>query len=141
MSVHAIQTEELPIESEDDIVELRHKVRLLARKYGFDSFAVAAITTAASELGRNVWAHAHGGKAVIEILEDENQDREGIRLVFSDEGPGIKDVEKAMQGGFSTADTLGLGLSGSKRLVDEFNIETELGKGTIIRVVKWNRIS
>lgn len=141
MGARAIITEELPIETEDDIVELRQKVRLLAQEHEFDSFAVAALTTAASELGRNIWAHAHTGSALLEVVEDSEQDREGIRMVFSDEGPGIEDLNKALEGGYSTADTLGLGLSGSKRLVDEFEIQTEPGKGTVVRVVKWNRIS
>ena len=130
-------SQELPIETEDDIVEFRQKVRLLAQEKGFNSFVIAALTTVASELGRNIWAHAHSGKALVEVLEEE--DRDGIRMVFSDQGPGIKNLEQALKGGFSTADSMGLGLAGSRRLVDEFDIQTTPGKGTVVRVTKWNR--
>lgn len=139
MGAHAVRKEELPVETEDDIFELRHMVRSLAQDYEFDSFAIAALTTAASELGRNIWTHAHHGTAIIEILEDEQESREAIRMIFTDDGPGIADVEKALAGGHSTANSLGLGLSGTKRLVDEFEIETQPGKGTVVRVMKWNR--
>lgn len=125
------------ITREDDVVLVRRRVRELAQQRGLDSFATAAITTAASELARNVLTHAHQGHAVIE--EVENGTRRGIRLVFTDEGPGIRDLERALAGGFSTARSLGLGLSGSRRLVDEFHIDSVVGQGTTVTVVKWAR--
>jgi serine/threonine-protein kinase RsbT len=110
-------------------------VRAVAQERGFDTFAAAALTTAASELTRNVWVHARRGSATIEQLINES--RFGVRVVFRDQGPGIPDVPRVLAGGFSTARSMGLGLSGSKRLVDEFTIETEVGRGTVVTVTKW----
>jgi serine/threonine-protein kinase RsbT len=93
------------------------------------------IITAASELARNMLKYAKGGKVTIEIV---NRGREnGIRLTFKDEGPGIPDVALAMKDGYSTGKSLGLGLPGTKRLVSEFNIESIVGKGTTVVVIKW----
>lgn len=130
---------EFPIQTEADIVLVRRHAKLLAEERGFDAFASAAITTAASELARNVWTHARGGTAEIEALTENG--RSGIRMIFRDEGPGIADLDRALAGGFSTARSLGLGLSGSRRLVDEFDVQTEVGKGTVVTVVKWSRRS
>lgn len=138
MVSRVLSHQELEIACEEDISVVRRRVRELARKRGFNAFATAAITTATSELSRNVWVHAHRGKATIEEIEDERE-RTGLRVAFDDEGPGIADLERALSGGFSTARSLGLGLSGSRRLVDEFQIETVMGRGTQIEVVKWKR--
>lgn len=132
-----VRQHEMPIESEDDVVLVRRKVKQLAQSRGFDTFASAAITTATSEITRNVWVHAHRGKALIEEITDGS--RWGLRIAFQDEGPGIPDVERVLAGGYSTARSLGLGLSGSKRLCDELEIETKLGHGTTVRLVKWTR--
>src|SRR5689334_7260052 len=113
---------EMPIESEDDVVLVRREVRSLAERRGFDAFAIAAVTTATSELARNAWVHAKSGKAIIE--EIENAGRIGIKLRVEDQGPGIVDVERVLAGGYSTANSLGLGVSGTKRLVDEFDLES-----------------
>jgi len=128
---------EMPITSEDDVVIVRRKVRALAQARGFDAFALAALTTATSELTRNVWVHAGRGNALIEELTDGQ--RFGVRVTFRDEGPGIDDIERALAGGYSTAKTMGLGLSGSRRLVDEFLLESTPGKGTLVRLIKWTR--
>ncbi|MBI4952434.1 MAG: anti-sigma regulatory factor [Myxococcales bacterium] len=128
---------ELPIACEADIVLVRRKARSLAQAYGFDAFATAAITTAASELARNCWVHGGGGAAVVEELYDGT--RHGLAMEFRDTGPGIGDVEWALAGGHSTTRSLGLGLSGSRRLVDEFALETARGEGTTVRIVKWKR--
>jgi serine/threonine-protein kinase RsbT len=128
----------MPLLSEDDVVLVRQRVRALAQERRFDSFASAALTTAASELGRNVWVHAGAGRALIQVLEDD--DRSGIRIEFLDNGPGIPDIQRVLVGGYSTARTLGLGLSGSKRLVDEFQIESTPGVGTKVTVTKWNSL-
>jgi serine/threonine-protein kinase RsbT len=128
---------ELPIESEDDVVLVRRRVKQLAQQRGFDAFATAGLTTAASEITRNVWVHAKRGTALIEEINDGL--RHGLRLEFKDQGPGIADVPRVMQGGFSTARSLGLGLSGSRRLVDELEVDTAVGRGTTVRMVKWTR--
>lgn len=135
MSVTIVESHEMPIDSEDDIILVRRKVRDLAQTCGFDVFAASAVTTAASELARNIWVHAGRGIACIEKLSDD--DRFGVRVVFKDEGPGIADVERVLAGGFSTAKSMGLGVSGSRRLVDEFTIESTVGRGTTVTFVKW----
>jgi serine/threonine-protein kinase RsbT len=133
----ATATLEIRIDKEADIVAVRQRVRDLAKEYRFDQFAVAAITTAASELSRNVWVHAQKGVARISVVS--NGRRVGLELEFVDHGPGIADLNRALAGGFSTAKSLGLGLSGTKRLVDDFNIETAPGQGTRILIRKWTK--
>src|SRR5262245_58773815 len=128
---------EIRIDKEADIVAVRQRVRELAKEHRFDQFAVAALTTAASELSRNVWVHAKKGAARISVLRSGN--RLGLELEFVDQGPGIADLNRALAGGFSTAKSLGLGLSGTRRLVDEFEIETEPGRGTKITIRKWKK--
>ena len=128
---------ELPITTEDDVVVVRRKVKQLAQQRGFDAFATAGVTTATSEITRNVWMHARGGTALIEEIDDAG--RVGLRVELRDEGPGIPDVPRVLAGGYSTARSLGLGLSGSRRLVDALEIETEIGRGTTVRMVKWTR--
>jgi serine/threonine-protein kinase RsbT len=137
MPSRVLSTQEMKIDTEDDVVLVRRAVRSLVERRGFDSFACAALTTAVTELGRNVWVHAHRGVAIIEELEDGP--RPGVRVEFKDQGPGIADLERAMAGGNSTSYSLGLGLSGTKRLVDEFQIQSEVGRGTSVRITKWKR--
>ena len=131
------QTWEIRIDKEADIVAVRQQVRDLAKEYRFNQFDTAALTTAASELSRNVWVHAREGIARITVLRNRN--RMGLELEFLDQGPGIADLSRALEGGFSTTKSLGLGLSGTKRLVDEFHIDTELGRGTRIVIRKWKK--
>jgi serine/threonine-protein kinase RsbT len=128
---------ETRIDKEADIVEVRQRVRDLAKELKFDQFAVAALTTAASELSRNVWVHAQKGVARIRVLRSGR--RVGLELEFVDQGPGIADLNRALAGGFSTAKSLGLGLSGTKRLVDEFDIDTAPGRGTKVVIRKWKK--
>lgn len=135
MSLAVRSRKEMPIETEDDVIVVRRAVRALADAQGFDAFASAALTTATSELTRNVWVHARRGKAVVEDVADDG--RIGVRITFQDEGPGIADLERALAGGFSTARSMGLGLSGSRRLVDRFEIETVVGTGTKVEILKW----
>jgi serine/threonine-protein kinase RsbT len=130
-------TWEIRIEKEADIVAVRQQVRELAKEHRFDQFAVAALTTAASELSRNVWVHAQKGIARIAVLRNGN--RVGLGLEFVDQGPGIADLSRALAGGFSTAKSLGLGLSGTRRLVDEFDIDTQPGRGTKVSIRKWKK--
>ncbi len=137
MPIEVISRQEMPIASEEDIILVRRKARALAQERGFDGFAAAALTTAASELARNVWVHAGGGAASIEVVSDGY--RTGVRLTFVDEGPGIADLDRVLAGGYSTARSLGLGVSGTKRLVDEFDVDTAPGKGTKAVITKWTR--
>lgn len=135
MEPQVLSREEMQIETEDDVVLVRRRVRELAAQHRHDAFASAAITTAASELTRNVWVHAGRGAAIIEEITDGR--RRGIRVTFRDEGPGIADLPRALAGGFSTARSMGLGLSGSRRLVDEFDVRSTPGEGTVVTVIKW----
>ena len=127
----------IPIRTEDDVLVLRKRVREIAEQRKFDNFAIAAITTATSELARNVLVHGGGGEALVE--EVAFGPRAGIRIAFIDHGPGIPDIERVLVGGYSTARSMGLGLSGSKRLVDEFDLESKVGQGTRVTVTKWKR--
>jgi serine/threonine-protein kinase RsbT len=134
--VEVLSREELPIRNEDDIVLVRRRVRAIASEQKLDSFATAAVTTATSELTRNAWVHGGGGEAVIEQVRGDDG-RVGMRVVFRDRGPGIADIARVLRGGFSTARSMGLGLSGSRRLVDELVIESQVGHGTMVMFVKW----
>jgi serine/threonine-protein kinase RsbT len=135
--VQVSATHLMRIESEDDIIAVRRRVRDIAELRKFDSFATAAITTATSELARN--ALVHGGKGVACIEEVTDGYRLGIRIVFEDKGPGIGDIPRVLAGGYTTSRSMGLGLSGSKRLVDEFEIESTPDIGTKVTVTKWKR--
>ncbi len=137
MAVQIIDAVELPIRYETDIADVRRRARALAQGRGFDSFATAALTTAASEIARNVWVHGGGGTALLEDLADGH--RAGVRLTFIDAGPGIANLDRVLVGGFSTVRSLGLGVSGTRRLVDEFTIETAPGRGTKVVITKWTR--
>ncbi len=132
-----LSRETLPVRCEDDVVVVRRRARELGQRRGFDGFAQAAITTATSEISRNTLVHGGGGTAELEELERAG--RKGIRVTCQDAGPGIADVERALQGGFSTAGTLGLGLSGARRLVDELDVRTAPGQGTTVVITKWTR--
>ncbi|HTQ45675.1 MAG TPA: ATP-binding protein [Polyangiaceae bacterium] len=135
MNITTRERREMPVQSEDDVILVRRAVKALAEQTGFDTFASAALTTAASELTRNIWVHAKGGVAIIEAVE--NGERMGVRVTFRDEGPGIADVQRVLAGGYSTARSMGLGLSGSKRLVDDFALQSTVGTGTTVEIVKW----
>jgi serine/threonine-protein kinase RsbT len=134
--MNVLATHHLRLDVEGDIVVVRRRVRDVAELRRFDGFATAAITTAASELARNVIVHGGGGAATIDELSDGL--RTGIRIVFEDTGRGISDLERVLRGGYSTARSMGLGVSGSRRLVDEFDIQTSPG-GTKVTIVKWKR--
>jgi len=127
---------EQEISSYEDIILARQKVKLLMEEMGFSILAQTRIVTAVSELARNIVIHAGSGKMSVCEVSKTNKTG-GLRCVFEDEGPGIKDIEKAMQAGFSTSNSLGLGLSGAKKLSNEFHIESVLGKGTTIAIIEW----
>jgi len=130
-----LNKEAMTIIREIDVIPFRNRLKEYAVKIGMSLLNQTKIITAASELARNMLKYANGGKVIIEVV---NKGREnGIRLIFSDQGPGIADIGQAMKDGFSTGKSLGLGLPGTKRLVSEFNIESEVGKGTTVTVTKW----
>lgn len=125
----------VPIQSANDIIAARQAVRHWAGVQGFSLVEQTKLITAASELARNALEHGGGGEMRVETVAQGS--RKGLRLTFKDDGPGIPDVEQAMKDGFSTAGGLGLGLSGAKRLVNEFQITSETGKGTTVVVTRW----
>ncbi|QKW35789.1 ATP-binding protein [Actinomadura sp. NAK00032] len=130
--------EEVPIVSGDDVVRVRQLVRAAAAAAGLSLVDQTKIVTAASELARNTYAYGGGGTMRIERAADD-RGRTGVRIVFHDDGPGIADVERALSAGWSSGTGLGLGLSGARRLCDEFDLTSEAGKGTTVTVAKWPR--
>ncbi len=127
--------EAIQIRQESDIVAVRQRVRTRAQQLGFSLVDQTKLVTAASELARNVYLHGGGGRCTIEVVQ--KQSRVGLQLVFEDQGPGIADLSTALHDGFSSADGFGLGLGGARRLVNEFDIQSAVGKGTRVVVVRW----
>ena len=130
-----LRSETLPIHSDGDVVLVRQKTRAWAVELGFGLVDQTKIVTAASELARNALIHGGGGTVQVEALNDGA--RKGLRLTFEDRGPGIPDIELAMRDGYSTGTGLGLGLSGSKRLCNEFEVRSKAGEGTRITIARW----
>jgi len=130
--------DELPIRSGDDVVRVRQHVRGAAAANGLSLVDQTKLVTAASELARNTLVHGGGGLARVEVVKSASG-RAGVKLHFSDTGPGIADLELALTDGWTSGGGLGLGLSGTRRLVDEFEIESKPGAGTTVVVVKWSR--
>lgn len=128
--------ERIAIVSETDIVTARRRGRELAAEGGFDGSDLTIIATAISELARNIVAYARTGEMTLRVVR--SGDRCGLLVVARDEGPGIDDLALVMQDGFSTGRSLGLGLPGAKRLMDEFDIVSELGQGTTVTMTKWS---
>lgn len=130
--------DELPVHSGDDVVRVRQQVRAAAADSGLSLVDQTKLVTAASELARNTLVHGGGGVARIEVIRSASG-RAGVKLHFSDEGPGIADIDLALTDGWTTGSGLGLGLSGARRLVDEFELDSKPGEGTSVMVVKWSR--
>jgi serine/threonine-protein kinase RsbT len=130
-----LKAESLPIKTSADVVLARQKVRQWATEMKFSLVDQTKLVTAASELARNTLDHGKGGSMTIEIIE--NLGRQGLRLSFEDQGPGIPDIQAALRDGFTTGHGMGLGLGGSKRLVNEFEINSMPGQGTRVAVVRW----
>ena len=129
--------QDLPIEGDADVVRVRQAMRTFAIAAKLGLVEQTKAVTAASELARNTLVHGGGGEATIELVSDGR--RRGVRATFVDTGAGIPDVDQALTEGWSTGTGLGLGLSGSRRLVDAFDIDTAPGKGTRVCITKWAR--
>ena len=129
------RTERKPIHSGDDVVRVRQAVRTFAVEAGFGIVDQTKIVTAASELARNTIDYGRGGEVRIETVEHGM--RQGVRLTFTDHGPGIADIETALRDGFTSGKGLGLGLGGARRLSNEFHIESTIGHGTRVQITRW----
>lgn len=127
-------TENLPVQTEPDVVTVRRRVRELSTQLGFSLVDQTKVVTAASELARNTIIYGGGGSVVMESL---NGPRIGLRLTFEDKGPGIPDIELALRNGFTTGSGMGLGLGGAKRLVNDFDIVSRVGEGTKVTITRW----
>jgi serine/threonine-protein kinase RsbT len=125
------------INSDQDIVTARQNGRALAIELGFSTGDATLIATSISELARNIVSYARRGEIILKVVHASN--RQGISIIASDSGPGIRDIRQAMRDGFSTSGSLGLGLPGVRRLMDEFEIASEPGRGTIVTVKKWKQ--
>jgi serine/threonine-protein kinase RsbT len=130
-----LKTETVPISNSSDVVMVRQRVRAWTLELKFSLVDQTKIVTAASELGRNTLEHGGGGS--MELSLAENGTRRGIRLRFSDQGPGIPDLALALKDGFTSGSGLGLGLGGSKRLMHDFEIDSKPGIGTTITAIRW----
>ena len=125
------------IRTDADVVTARQEARAMGAGLGFSSTDLTLLATAISEIARNITTYAGEGEVALRVLHDG--DRDGIEVLATDQGPGIDDIELAMQDGFTTGSGLGLGLPGTRRLVDEFELRTRPGSGTSVRLVKWSR--
>ncbi|SEB86267.1 anti-sigma regulatory factor [Terriglobus roseus] len=131
----ALKSETFPVRTSDDVVRVRQIVRSWTAELKFSLVDMTKFVTATSELARNTLEHGGGGTMTASMVE--NGPKKGIRLVFHDEGPGIPNMELALRDGYTTGGGMGLGLSGSKRLVNEFDISSEPGRGTTVTIIRW----
>jgi serine/threonine-protein kinase RsbT len=130
----------IPIESDADVVTARQRARELAAHVELSSTDQTLLATAISEVARNITTYAQRGEVSVAVVH-EDDGRRGIRVVARVDGPGIADIDRALQDGFTTGGGLGLGLPGARRLVDDFSIESSPGRGTTVTLVKWSRQS
>jgi serine/threonine-protein kinase RsbT len=128
----------IAIESDADVVTARQRARELAADLELSSTDQTLLATAISEVARNITTYATRGEVLVSVVTDD--ERRGIRVVARDQGPGIEDIERALQDGYTTGGGLGLGLPGARRLVDDFTIDSAPGRGTTVTLVKWSRI-
>lgn len=131
----SLKREVQTIRSASDVVLARQKVRQWASEMKFSLVDQTKLVTAASELARNTLDHGKGGQMVIELVEDTV--KTGLKLTFEDSGPGIPDIDMALRDGFTTGNGMGLGLGGSRRLVNDFYIQSQVGQGTLVAVTRW----
>ena len=129
----------LPVTADVDVVQVRQKGRELAAQAGFSSGDQTVIAAAISEIARNILMYAKRGEMQFSVVT--NGDRQGVVIVASDHGPGIPDIARALQDGYSTSGGLGLGLPGAKRLMDDFDVASAVGRGTTVTMKKWRRLS
>jgi serine/threonine-protein kinase RsbT len=129
------RAETFPLHTSDDVVRVRQIVRGWSVELGFSLIDQTKVVTAASEIARNTVTYGGGGTARLEALQDDG--RRGLRVVFEDKGPGIVDIQRALQDGFTSGNGLGLGLGGARRLSNEFTIESGVGEGTRVTIVRW----
>jgi len=137
--VDSASSQSTTIREESDLLRIRSVLRAEAQNVGMGLTAATKLITAGSELARNIVRYALHGQGEVLIERVSDGERQGVRAVFSDAGPGIADVEQAMRDGFSSAGSLGLGLPGTRRLVDEFSIDSEPGRGTTVVIAQWSR--
>lgn len=128
----------IPIESDADVVTARQRARELAGRLELTSTDQTLLATAISEVARNITTYAVRGEVLLSVIRDD-KGRQGVRVIARDEGPGIEDLELALQDGYTSGTGLGLGLPGARRLVDDFQIETAPGRGTKVTLVMWSR--
>jgi serine/threonine-protein kinase RsbT len=129
----------IAIESDADVVTARQRARELAADLDLSSTDQTLLATAISEVARNITTYAQRGEVSVSVV-DQGDGRRGIRVVARDDGPGIEDIDRALQDGYTTGGGLGLGLPGARRLVDDFHIESAPGRGTTVTLVKWSRL-
>lgn len=135
--MEVLKSETLPVRSSEDVVSVRTSVRKLATELRFGIVDQTKIVTAASEIARNTIDYGRGGDVSMEALS--NGIKKGLRLVFIDQGPGIRDIEQALRDGYTSGNGMGLGLGGTRRLVDEFEIASKPDEGTTVKIIKWSR--
>jgi len=127
----------VPINCDTDVVTARQKARAMAARLGFEATDQTLIATAISELARNILSYARQGEVLLKVVSNKDGTRTGLMVLARDEGPGIPNIQQALQDGFSTSGSLGLGLPGARRLMDEFEISSVVGKGTCVIGRKW----
>jgi serine/threonine-protein kinase RsbT len=127
----------IAIESDADVVTARQRARELAADLELSSTDQTLLATAISEVARNITTYAKRGEVLVSIVQDD--ERRGIQVIARDDGPGIEDLDRALENGFTTGGGLGLGLPGARRLVDDFSIDSSPGRGTTVTLVKWSR--
>ncbi|HEY4010666.1 MAG TPA: anti-sigma regulatory factor [Acidobacteriaceae bacterium] len=135
--MEVLRSETLTVRTSEDVVTVRTSVRKVAAELRFGIVDQTKIVTAASEIARNTIDYGRGGTLQMEVLN--NGPKRGLRLVFADRGPGIRDIDQAMMDGFTSGSGMGLGLGGTRRLMDEFNIASKLNEGTTVTITKWSR--
>ena len=129
----------MTINGEADLLHVRSMLRAEAQRAGLTLTAETKLVTAGSELARNIVRYSTHGQGVASVQRLHRNGRHGVRVEFRDDGPGIADVEQVMRDGYTTGDSLGLGLPGSRRLVDEFSIDSAVGRGTTVVIAQWSR--
>ncbi|SDE98657.1 serine/threonine-protein kinase RsbT [Terriglobus roseus] len=135
--MEVLKSDSLPVRTSEDIVIVRTSVRKLATELRFGIVDQTKIVTAASEIARNTLDYGRGGDLQMQSLV--NGTKKGLRLIFADQGPGIRDLDQALTDGFTSGNGMGLGLGGTRRLMDEFEIASKLNEGTTVTITKWSR--